>query len=68
AIRCAPPNQQSTPNSEPKPPSVTHHLDCFVMANSRNLNHLPDTLPLQKYLLERETVYPTDKTRTEIDT
>jgi len=30
AIRCAPPNQQSAPNSKPKMPSVTHHLDGIV--------------------------------------
>ena len=67
AIRCAPLNQQSAPNFEPKPPSVTHHLDCLVMANTKDFSHLPDVLPLQKYLLERLPVYPTDKTRTEID-
>ncbi|ELR65989.1 hypothetical protein C942_00523 [Photobacterium marinum] len=38
------------------------------MANSTDFNYLPDTLLLQKYLLERLPVYPTDKTRTEIDT
>ncbi|ELR65986.1 hypothetical protein C942_00520 [Photobacterium marinum] len=43
------------------------HLDCLVMANSRKFSHLADTLPLQKYLLERLPVYPTDKNRTEID-
>jgi len=30
AIRCPKLNQQSAPNSIPKPPSVTGHLDCLV--------------------------------------
>ncbi|ELR63101.1 hypothetical protein C942_04115 [Photobacterium marinum] len=38
------------------------------MAKSWNMNNLLDTLPLQKYLLERLPVYPTNKNRTEIDT
>ncbi|NBI56278.1 hypothetical protein EIZ48_27735 [Photobacterium alginatilyticum] len=62
AIRCPTLNQQSALNFIPKPPSVTGHLDCLVMANSRNFNHLPSTLPLQKYLLERQPVYLTVKT------
>ena len=62
-IRCATTNSPSPLNSKPKPPSVTRHLDAFVMANSSNLNHLTQTL-LQKNLLEHMYVFIPLKTRT----
>ena len=50
AIRCAPLNQQSTLNSIPKPPSVTHHLDCFVMFKINHLHRISSVFAKLRYL------------------